>query len=189
VSIARTHDADPAVVERARRGDREAFDVLVAGSIDRLYALARLIVRDADLAEDAVQIALVKCWQRLPELRDVGRFDAWLNRLLVNAAIDQSRSGRVFWTKVETVTIEPSTPDAGSELAERDRIGRGLERLRPEHRVILVLYHYLGLSMHELSETLGIPVGTAKSRLHYATEAMRAALDAEERAVIRRGLA
>src|SRR5262245_5770246 len=118
--MVRTGSADPAVVERARRGDREAFDVLITGSIDRLYALARLVLRDADLAEDAVQIALVKCWQRLPGLRDTRRFDSWLNRLLVNAAIDQSRSGRVFWTKVETVAIEPSIPDAGTELADRD---------------------------------------------------------------------
>jgi RNA polymerase sigma-70 factor (ECF subfamily) len=172
---------DSALVDRARRGDREAFDVIITGSIDRLYRLARLLVHDADLAEDAVQDALVKCWQRLPALRDTARFDPWLNRLLVNSAIDQSRSRRSFRAKVAVISAEPSTPDSGSELADRDQIRRGLARLRPEHRAIIVLSHYLGLSMHDLAETLGIPVGTAKSRLHYAMAAMRAALDADER--------
>ena len=73
------------LVDRARRGDREAFGVLAGGAVDRLYGIARLILRDAELAEDATQEALVRAWRDLPTLRDVERFDAWLYRLIVRA--------------------------------------------------------------------------------------------------------
>ena len=76
------------LVDRARRGDREAFSVLAGGAVDRLYAIARTILRDADLAEDATQEALVRAWRDLPTLRDIERFDAWLYRLIVHACAD-----------------------------------------------------------------------------------------------------
>lgn len=175
--------ADPAIVEQAARGDRDAFDVLVEASIDRLYAVARLILRDVDLAEDAVQEALVRCWQRLPKLREPASFDAWLHRLLVNAALDELRARRHFHASISVISIEPTISDGSGPLADRDQLGRAFERLRPEHRAVLVLHHYVGLSSKELATTLGIAEGTAKSRLHYATEAMRAALAADARAI------
>lgn len=167
-----------ALVERARQGDREAFDVLAAGVVDRLYALARLILRDVDSAEDATQEALVRCWRDLPSLRDASRFDAWLRRLLVHAAHDEFRSRRRHEANVRVLRIEPAADDASGALALREELQRGFERLTVEHRSVLVLRLYLGLSIEETAATLGIPAGTAKSRLHYATEAMRLALEA-----------
>ena len=73
------------LVERARKGDHDAFAVLAGATIGRLDAAARLILRDPDRAEDAVQETLVRCWRDLPTLRDPDRFDAWLHRLFLNA--------------------------------------------------------------------------------------------------------
>src|SRR5215218_9252564 len=96
------------LVEAARRGDHEAFEVLAAAAGDRLYAVARLILRSTDLAEDAVQEALVRAWQQLPKLRDPDRFDAWLYRLVVNACADQGRQLRQRSNQVRTLAVEPS---------------------------------------------------------------------------------
>jgi RNA polymerase sigma-70 factor, ECF subfamily len=170
------------LVVRAQRGDRDAFDLLVAGGIDRLYAVARLILRDTDLAEDATQEALVKCWRELPRLLEPAKFNAWLRRLLVNAVTDQFRRHRQFHASVTVLWPDPRGEDPADSLADRDQIRRGFERLSVEHRTILVLHHYLGLSTGEAASVLGIPVGTAGSRLHQATTAMRAALDADARA-------
>jgi RNA polymerase sigma-70 factor (ECF subfamily) len=173
------------LVERARRGDREAFSVLAGGAVDRLYAIARLILRDAELAEDATQEALVRAWHDLPSLRDVERFDAWLYRLIVRASADVGRHRRRWRTEVTALRSEPAEPDRASELADRDQLERGLRRLNDAQRTILVLHFHLGLSPREAADALDIPVGTAKSRLHYAIEALRAALEADERSVAR----
>ena len=170
------------LVEQARRGDREAFDIVMLESIDRLYAIARLTAQDADVAEDAVQEALLKCWRDLPTLRDLDRFEAWLHRLLMNSVAEEFRKRRRVRANVTVLRMEPSTADASSEFADRDELQRAFGLLSIEHRVVLVLHHYLGMSTEEAARTLGIPVGTVKSRLHYALEAMRAALDSGERA-------
>ena len=177
--------SSPALVERARQGDREAFDVLAASVVDRLYALARLILRDADRAEDATQETLVRCWRDLPTLRDVGRFEAWLHRLLIHAVNDEFRSKRRHDANVRILRLEPSTDDASGAVALREELQLGFERLTVEHRTVLVLRLYLGLTVEEAAATIGIPVGTAKSRLHYATEAMRLALEANARPPVR----
>jgi RNA polymerase sigma-70 factor (ECF subfamily) len=169
------------LVDRARRGDREAFSVLAGGAVDRLYAIARLILRDTELAEDATQDALVRAWRDLPSLRDVERFDAWLYRLLVRACADIGRRRRRWRAEITVLRSEPAEPDRASELADRDQLERGLRRLSAAQRAILVLHFYAGLSPAEMAGTLDIPVGTAKSRLHYAIEALRAALAADER--------
>ncbi len=169
------------LVLRARTGDRDAFDVLMTEVIDRLYRIARLILRDVDGAEDAVQEALVRCWRDLPSLREPDRFDAWLNRLLLHAVTDEARSRRRFSAKVEVLRIEPTQPDGTGALADRDELARVFGRLSPDHRTIVVLHHYIGLTVEEAASTIGIPVGTAKSRLHYATESLRAALEADAR--------
>lgn len=169
------------LVERARRGDREAFGQLAAGEVDRLHQIARLVLRDPYLAEDAVQEALVRCWRQLPKLRDVDRFDGWLYRILVRAAADEVQRRRRFQASVEMMTIEPSVGDDASQRADRDQLERGFRRLSIDHRAIVVLHHYLGLPMPEAADWLGIPIGTAKSRYHYAMTALRAALEAEER--------
>ncbi len=169
------------LVIRAQAGDREAFDRLVTAALDRLYSAARLILDDSDLAEDATQEALVHCWRDLPRLRDPERFDGWLHRLLVNAVADQFRRRRRFRASVAMVPSEIGPDDPAQRLADVDELARGFERLRIEHRTILVLHHYLGLSTAEAAGVLGIPAGTAASRLHYATTAMRAALEADAR--------
>jgi RNA polymerase sigma-70 factor (ECF subfamily) len=170
-----------ALVDRARRGDHEAFSVLAVGSVDRLYAVARLILRDTDLAEDATQDALIRAWRDLPTLRDVERFDAWLYRLVVRSCADIGRRRRRWRAELTIVTIEPAEPDRAAELADRDQVERGLRRLSDAQRTILILHFYVGLSPSEAADVLEIPVGTAKSRLHYAIDALRAALAADER--------
>lgn len=172
------------LVERARRGDREAFGVLAGGAVDRLYAIARLILRDAELAEDATQDALIRAWRDLPTLREVERFDAWLYRLVVRSCADIGRHRRRWRTEITVLPVEPAELDRASELADRDQVERGLRRLTEAQRTILILHFYLDLSPAETAEALDIPVGTAKSRLHYAIEALRAAIAADERGLI-----
>ena len=170
------------LVDRARRGDREAFGVLAGGAVDRLYAIARLILRDAELAEDATQEALVRAWRDLPTLRDVERFDAWLYRLIVRASADVGRHRRRWRAEITILPAEPAEPDRTSELADRDQLERALRRVSDDQRAILVLTYYVGLSPTDAADALDIPVGTAKSRLHYAIEALRAAVEADDRA-------
>ncbi|HEX6867515.1 MAG TPA: RNA polymerase sigma factor [Candidatus Limnocylindrales bacterium] len=169
------------LVERARRGDREAFSVLAAGAVDRLYATARLILRDAELAEDATQDALIHAWRSLPTLRDAERFDAWLRRLLVRSCADIGRHRRRWRSQITLLPREPVEPDGSTDIADREQIERGLQRLTDDQRTILVLHFYVGLSPTETAAALEIPVGTAKSRLHYAIESLRAAVAADER--------
>lgn len=170
---------DRELVERARSGDHDAFEVLAAGIVDHLYGVARLVLRDVDRAEDAAQEALVRCWRDLPSLREVDRFDAWLGRILMHAINDEFRRGSRFRATIKVLKLEPSTPDAAAATADREQIERGFTRLSIEHRSVVVLRLHLGLSIEETATTLGIPVGTAKSRLHYATEALRRALEAD----------
>ena len=172
------------VVEAARGGDHEAFEALATAAGDRLYAIATLILRDRQRAEDAVQDALVHAWRELPRLRDLDRFDAWLHRLIVNACADEGRHQRRWSSEVRMIRSEPTTADGAQSLEDRDQLERGFRRLKPEQRTVVVLHFYVGLPVPEIAETLGIPAGTVKSRLHYATETLRAALDADSRSPI-----
>lgn len=173
------------ILERARQGDEEAFGALVGEVGDRCIFIAHRILRDANLAEDAVQVALVHVWRDLPALRDLDRFDAWLHRILVNACYTEARRGRHFAAGV--VLLDTDGPPAVDEFLtvhDRDQLDRGFRRLAPEQRAVLVFHHALGLTMPEVADHLGIPLGTAKSRLYYATAAIRAALEADARAPI-----
>jgi RNA polymerase sigma-70 factor (ECF subfamily) len=168
-------------VEQARRGDREAFAILAKTHGDRLVSVAHRILRDLGRAEDVVQQTLVIAWRELPRLRDPDRFEAWVNRILVRGCYEEARRARAWGAQVRVLKVEPAAPDSSSELANRDELERGFRRLPPEQRAILVLHHYVGLAPAEIAETLGIPEGTTRSRLHYAHRAMRAALEADER--------
>ena len=173
---------DRDLVEQAQRGDREAFAILARTRGDRLYGIARRILRDVTLAEDAVQQALVIAWRELPRLRDPDRFDAWFQRLLVHACYSEARRKRAWISTIRELPIDgPAAPDELASLADRDEVERGFRRLPPEQRAILVLHHYLGLGLNEIGEVLDIPAGTARSRLHYAHRAMRALLEADAR--------
>jgi RNA polymerase sigma-70 factor (ECF subfamily) len=169
------------LVEAAQRGDHEAFEALVIALGDRLYSMARLIMRDADQAEEAVQEAFLRAWRRLPSLRDPERFDAWLYRLLVHACADLGRRRGKWSAEVRVVRIEPTQDDAAASFATREQLERGFKRLRPEQRAVIVLRYYVELTVPEIAEVLGIPIGTTKSRIHYAMEVLRAALEADDR--------
>jgi RNA polymerase sigma-70 factor, ECF subfamily len=170
------------LVERARRGDHDAFAELVEASIARLEAVARLILRDPELARDAVQDAYIRAWRDFPALRDPERFDGWLHRLTVNAAIDAVRKRRRRPIEIDLEPIHPpAIGDASSHVADRDALERGFRHLRPEQRAILVLHYYVGLPSSAVAETLEIPHGTAQSRLYRALSDLRAALAADER--------
>jgi RNA polymerase sigma-70 factor (ECF subfamily) len=170
------------LVERARKGDHDAFAVLAGATIGRLDAAARLILKDPYRAQDAVQETLVRCWRDLPTLRDVDRFDAWLHRLFLNACRDELRSAKRRSIEVELPEIHPlSVSDTQSASADRDLIERGVRHLQPEHRTVIVLHYYLGLPLPDAAAAMGVPLGTAKSRLFRATQALRAALDSDAR--------
>jgi RNA polymerase sigma-70 factor (ECF subfamily) len=170
------------LVEQARGGDRDAFSALAASVVDRLYATAVLILHDHSLADDATQETIVRAWRDLPSLRDPDRFDAWLRRLLVNACRDEGRRHRRRRPEMALLpSHEPSVADSSAALAARDALERGFRRLSPEHRTAVVLRHYLGLSLAEVAEAIDAPLGTAKSRVHHATLALRAALEADAR--------
>ena len=164
-------------IARAKRGDHDALAMLVNMAIARLDAAARLILRDPELARDAVQEALIRAWRDLPGLRDPERFDAWLYRLTVNSCLDLARHRRRRPIEVEITPIDsPITPDASGVLADRELLDAALRRLDPGHRAVIALYYLLGLPLSDVAASLGIPVGTVKSRLHYALEHLKPAL-------------
>jgi RNA polymerase sigma-70 factor (ECF subfamily) len=183
--------ADDALVRRARTGDAAAFGVLVDTRIDRCYRLAwSILSNDADAA-DATQDALVSAWRQLPSLRDPAVFDGWLNRIVANAAL-MARRHRV---RLREVSVRPADPGAErpppepgqdlhartqmDEMVDNDAIGRAFDRLRPQDRMILVLHHVEGRPVIEIARSLGVPVGTAKWRLHAARGALEKAMEAE----------
>lgn len=178
---------EPYLVERAARGDRNAFAELAAGLGDRLYSVAHRILRDRELAGDLTQHTLVKIWRDLPTLHDVSRFNAWSYRLVVNACYDELRRRRQERTHLSLVDTDAVEQDSQLTVADRDQLERGFRRLSAEHRAVVILAYYLEFQMPEIAESLGIPLGTVRSRLHYARRALRAALEADERAVAGKG--
>jgi RNA polymerase sigma-70 factor (ECF subfamily) len=171
-----------ATIERAMGGDHAAFSRMAGDSIRSMYATARLIVRDDAVAEDATQEALVNAWRYLPSLRDPDRFEAWLYRLLVNACRTQlRRRSRHDVLDIEVVDRSRDSGDPASGLADRDQLERGFRHLDADQRAVLILHYYRGYSVPEIAEIVGIPLGTAKSRIHRAASELRAALDADGR--------
>jgi RNA polymerase sigma-70 factor (ECF subfamily) len=167
------------LVERAQRGDHDAFGALAGAAIDRLDMAARLVLRDPERAKDAVQDALVRAWRDLPGLRDPDRFDAWLHRLLVRACYDELRRSRRRPIEIELTPIAyPMVADGAMALAARDEIERGFRRLDADQRLVVVLHYYLDLPLPEVAAALGVPLGTAKSRLGRGLTVLRQALGA-----------
>lgn len=171
------------LILRAQGGDHDAFSVLVERSVAPLHRVARLILRDDERASDALQDAFLRAWLDIRAVRDPDRFEAWLYRLLVRSCYreaDRMRRRRFHEIRVEAidVAVRPSGPD----IVQRDFLERGFRALSAEHRAVLVVRHYLGLSDGEAADALGIPVGTYKSRLNRAAHALRAALEAQDRA-------
>lgn len=174
---------DTGLVERAQRGDREAFGLLAVPLGDRLFAVATRILRDDELAADATQQALVSIWRDLPQLRDPTRFDAWSYRLLVRACYAERRKERRWSPPLRLLPADPSTDgaDGTKSVIDRDQLERAARRLSIDHRAVVVLRFYLDLSVEEISALLDVPSGTVRSRLRYALRGLRAALDADSR--------
>jgi RNA polymerase sigma-70 factor (ECF subfamily) len=172
------------LVERASQGDHEAFGELIGAHLARLDTAARLILRDTELARDAVQEATLRAWRNLRGLRDPGRFDAWLHRLTVNACLDLARQRRSRVIEIELTPLhEQRIPDASSQVTDADYVERMLASIDPAQRAVVVLHYYLDLSLPETAAALGIPLGTAKSRLNRALVAMRISIVADVPAV------
>jgi RNA polymerase sigma-70 factor (ECF subfamily) len=177
---------DTDLVARAQGGDKEAYAILASGIADRYLAVARRILRDFDLAEDATQQALLSIWRDLPQLRDPARFEAWSYRLLVRACYAEGRKERRWAPNLRLLPAdEPMAASGIDAVADRDQLERGFRRLSLEHRTVVVLRHYLDLPIERVAEIIGTPLGTANSRLHYAMRGMRAALDADARPTAR----
>jgi RNA polymerase sigma-70 factor (ECF subfamily) len=169
------------LVERAMKGDRDAFTALAIGINADLFAISRRILHDVDLAEEAVQQCLLQIWRQLPALRDPNRFQAWSYRLLVNACYRQARHERRRAPNLRVLSEERAGRDHAGEVADRDELERAFHHLSPEHRAVVVLHHYRGMPQDEVASVLEIPVGTVYSRLHYAYRDMRATLEADAR--------
>ena len=170
------------LVDQARQGDAEAFDALARTVGDRCMAIACRILRDADQAEDAVQAALIVAWRELRTLRDPDRFEPWLHRILTNECYAEAKRHQRWTVDLRILPVEePSQPGEFLTVNDRDQLERAFRRLTLEQRAILVFHHYLGLPLPEVADWLAIPFGTAKSRLHYATAALRASIEADAR--------
>ena len=169
------------LVERARSGDHDAFSALVRASAPRLYGAAKLILRDPDRAQDAIQEAFALAWRDMRALRDPEAWDAWLYRLTVRACYRLARANR----RRDTVELhvvpdrEPAEGDFSVGVVERDLLGRELGRLPVDQRAVMVLHFYIGLPLTDVAYILAIPVGTAKSRLHRGLDTLRSALAGE----------
>jgi len=173
------------LVTDARRGDRDAFEALVRGCSNRLYAVAYRILRDPDLAEDALQAALIAMRDDLGSLRDPERFDAWTYRLLCRACYRLTRNERRrrLLPSLAAARWQADEPDPAASVADHDELECAFRTLTPEHRAVLVLHHHVGLTIGETAEVLGVSPGTVGSRLHYALRDLRAALASEARAL------
>ena len=170
------------LVEQAQRGDAEAFDSLVRMVGDRCLAIAVRILRDVDLAEDAVQAAMIMAWTDLRALRDTSRFEPWLHRILTRACYAEARRRRRWSEGLRILPVAGAYgPDEYLTVDDRDLLERAFRRLTVEQRAVLVFHHYLGLSIAQVADRIGIPVGTAKSRLHHASRALRASIEADAR--------
>jgi RNA polymerase sigma-70 factor (ECF subfamily) len=177
---------DTDLVVRAQRGDKAAYAAIATEIAVRHLAVARRILRDLDLAEDATQQALLAVWQDLPQLRDPRSFEAWAYRLLVRACYAEGRKQRRWAPSLQLLaTDESEATDDLSSVVDRDQLERGFRRLSLDHRAVVVLHHYLDLPLDRVAEILGIPVGTAHSRLHHAMRGLRAALDADSRSLVK----
>jgi len=178
---------DTDLVIQAQRGDKAAFAELASSIADRYLAVARRILRDLNVAEDATQQALLAIWQDMPQLRDPERFEAWSYRLLVRACYAEGRKQRRWAPNIRLLTSdEPQVGEGLSAILDHDELERGFRRLSIDHRTVVVLHHYLDMPLERVAEVLGVPTGTVYSRLHYAMRSLRATLDADSRETVAR---
>ena len=175
------------LVEDAQRGDREAFTRLAFELSDRLFAVAHRILRDFDAAGDALQVTLLRIWRDLPTLRDPALIEAWAYRVLVRACHDELRKLRRQAPALHLLAVDGAEDDPAISIADREQLDRAFRTLTAEQRAAIVLQYYRDLTLSEIAEVLQVPVGTVRSRLHYAKRALRAAVEADERPTTRKG--
>lgn len=172
---------DHHLIDRAREGDREAFALIVDASIDRCHEIARRILGESSLAQDATQQAMLSIWRDLPKLREPARFEAWTYRITVHACYAEIRKAKRALPDLAARDPGAVAVDEYGTVIDRDQLERAFTRQKIEHRAVLVLRFYLGMPIEEIATTLDIPLGTAKSRIHHALRSMRAALEADDR--------
>jgi len=171
------------VLEEARVAEpaklvRERLRGMSTAELNRAYRIAGLILGNAEDAEDATQDALLRAWRSAGSVRDPVRFDAWLDRILVNACRDRlRRRGRVRFVGLEGHATIASADPFGA-LLQHDDLLRRLATLDDDLRLVLVLHYWGDLRLEDLAERVGWPVGTVKSRLNRALGKMRQGLDA-----------
>jgi len=179
------------LVQQAQRGDHDAFAALAAGYVARLDAAARLMLRDPELARDAVQDGFIRAWRSLPSLRDPDRFEGWLRSLVARSCLDLLRRRARRPIEVELSPVDgPSIEDPSRITADRELLDLILKRLPAEQRAVVVLRYYFDLEVPEIAAALQIPLGTAKSRLHRSMTVMRstlAAIDLDDPAPVAKG--
>lgn len=168
------------LITRSQRGDLEAFDRLVAAHEDHIYHAAYRITGNAEDARDAAQETFLKAFRALPRYRHEAAFSTWLHRIAVNASLDiVRRRPQVPPLSLEDVALPAASGNPEPEVERSElqrRVHQGLARLAPDHRVIVVLRDLQGLAYEEIAEVLRIPIGTVRSRLSRAREALRALL-------------
>ena len=164
--------------ERAESAGRAWFRSVGTLQLDRAYRLAGFILGDAREAEDATQDAMLRAWHQRDSLRDLRSAQAWFDRILVNVCRDRLRRKRprIGWLGNQVDDELPPTVDPFVALIARDAVLRGMTRLDPDRRIVLVLRFWADLSLDDIAIRLDIPVGTVKSRLHYAMRDLRAAI-------------
>jgi RNA polymerase sigma factor (sigma-70 family) len=169
---------DRELIIRAQGGDEVAFAIITQAVNARFKQVAYRILRDRQLAEDAMQQALVEIWRKLPTLRDPDRFDGWSYRFLVHACYREGKRYRDSY-RVMPGERELTAPDGTRQVDDRDQLERGFQRLSFDHRSVVVMHYYLDLSIEATAEALGISAGTAKSRLNRAMAQLRLALHSD----------
>lgn len=174
---------DRLLVEQAQRGDREAFQAVAFALSDRLFGVAHRILRDFDAAGDALQGALVRIWRDLPSLRDPDKIESWAMRVLVRSCHDELRRSR---RAVPVLRLMPpqDVVDPAGEISDREEITRAFARLNADQRAVIALQYYRDLTLPQIAELLQVPIGTVRSRSHYAKRVLRAAIEADSRPTI-----
>ncbi|TME30680.1 MAG: sigma-70 family RNA polymerase sigma factor [Chloroflexi bacterium] len=175
------------MVEQAKLGDREAFTRLAFELSDHLFAVAHRILRDFDAAGDALQVTLLRIWRDLPSLRDPDRFEAWAYRVLLRACQDQLRRQNRQPRTLHLLAADAIAADPALAIVNREQLDRAFRTLTTEQRAAIVLQYYRDMSLPQIAEVLQVPIGTVRSRLHYAKRALRSAIDADSRPTTREG--
>jgi RNA polymerase sigma-70 factor (ECF subfamily) len=168
------------LVIQARSGSDGAFMGLVELETPDAYRLTLSILRHSHDAEDALQEAFVRAWRELPDLRDCERWQAWFRRIVVSAAIDTGRRKNSHRFVPLGFHEPPPDDDASDSFADRDEVVRAMGSLDTKDRALLALRFGHDLELPDVAAALGIPLGTAKSRLHRALARMRKELENED---------